>query len=103
MEDLGSGEYKAYFTATAAGNYSVSACLNGSNIAGSPFAAEVASVEADAACSFAAGDGVLCARSGHSVSIISGTSVCTTSTVMLASVQLFSTRITLLACVTHSK
>lgn len=80
VEDLGSGEYKAYFTATVAGKYSVSACFNGSNIAGSPFAANVVPVEVDAACSFAAGDGVLCARSGHPVSSLSGTFVRTTST-----------------------
>ena len=67
VEDLGSGEYQAHFTATVAGSYSVSASLNGIGVAGSPFAANVSAVEVDAACSYAAGDGVLDARSGHLV------------------------------------
>ena len=70
VEDLGSGEYKAFFTATAAGSYAVSASLNGTAIAGSPFTANVTAVDVEAACSYAAGDGLLCARSGHLVSIL---------------------------------
>ena len=71
VEDLGSGEYKAFFTAAAAGSYAVSATLNGTNIAGSPFAAHVTAVEVEAACCCATGDGVLSARSGHVVSTFS--------------------------------
>lgn len=71
VEDLGSGEYKAYVTATAAGSYTVSASLNGVNIAGGPFAAEVTAVEVEAACSYATGDGVVGARSGCLVSKLS--------------------------------
>lgn len=41
--------------------------LKGQNIAGSPFAATVTAVEVDAACSYAAGDGVTAACSGHPV------------------------------------
>ena len=67
VEDLGSGEYKAHFTATVAGSYTVSASLNGVGVAGSPFAAIVSAVEVDAACSYATGDGVLGARSGYLV------------------------------------
>ncbi len=42
--------------------------LHGQNIAGSPFSATVTAVEVDAGCSYAAGDGVTAARSGHLVS-----------------------------------
>ena len=70
VEDLGSGEYRAHFTATLAGSYAVSASVNGTSIAGSPFVANVSAVEVDAACSYAAGDGVLSARSGHPVSLL---------------------------------
>ncbi|DBA83503.1 TPA: hypothetical protein ACH3X2_006431 [Trebouxia sp. C0005] len=70
VEDLDSGEYRAYFTATVAGNYAVSAMLKGQNIAGSPFAATVTAVEVDAACSYAAGDGVTAACSGHPARIV---------------------------------
>lgn len=70
VEDLGSGEYKAHFTATAAGSYAVSASVHGTSITGSPFVATVNAVEVDAACSCAAGDGVLSARSGHPVSLL---------------------------------
>ncbi len=41
--------------------------LKGQNIAGSPFAATVTAVEVDAGCSYAAGDGVTAACSGHLV------------------------------------
>lgn len=67
VEDLDSGEYRAYFSATVAGSYAVSAMLKGKNIAGSPFAATVTAVEVDAGCSYAAGDGVTAACSGHPV------------------------------------
>ena len=67
VEDLDSGEYRAYFTATAAGSYAVSAMLEGHNSAGSPFTARVTAVEVDAACSYAAGNGVIDACSGHLV------------------------------------
>ena len=45
--------------------------LKGQNIAGSPFAATVTAVEVDAGCSYAAGDGVTAACSGHLVSATS--------------------------------
>ena len=67
VKDLDSGEYLAYFTATAAGSYAVSVTLGGQNIAGSPFPATVTPVEVDAGCSCAGGDGILGARSGHLV------------------------------------
>ncbi|KAL0032084.1 hypothetical protein WJX77_004214 [Trebouxia sp. C0004] len=70
VEDLDSGEYRAYFTATVAGSYAVSAMLKGCNIAGSPFAAAVTAVEVDAGCSYAAGDGVTAACSGHLARIV---------------------------------
>lgn len=70
VEDLGSGEYRAHFTATVAGSYAVSASLNGTGVAGSPFAAIVSAAEVDAACSYAAGDGVLGACSGHLVGVL---------------------------------
>ena len=70
VEDLGSGEYRAHFTATLAGSYAVSASVNGTSIAGSPFVADVSAVEVDAACSYAAGNGVLSARSGHPVGLL---------------------------------
>ena len=41
--------------------------LKGQNIAGSPFAATVTAVGVDAGCSYAAGDGVTAACSGHLV------------------------------------
>ncbi|KAK9845317.1 hypothetical protein WJX81_003385 [Elliptochloris bilobata] len=41
VEDLGTGEYRAAFRATAAGVYVVAVQLGGRNIAGSPFAAAV--------------------------------------------------------------
>ena len=67
VKDLDSGEYLAYFTATAAGSYAVSVTLGGQNIAGSPFLATVTPVEVDAGCSYAVGDAVVGARSGHLV------------------------------------
>lgn len=42
VEDLGTGEYRAAFCATAAGVYVVAVQLGSRNIAGSPFAAAVA-------------------------------------------------------------
>ena len=42
VEDLGTGEYRAAFSATAAGVYVVAVQLGSRNIAGSPFAAAVA-------------------------------------------------------------
>lgn len=69
-EDLGNGEYRAHFTATVAGSYAVSASVHGTSIAGSPFVANVSAVEVDAACSYAAGDGVLSARSGLLVGLL---------------------------------
>lgn len=70
VEDLGSGEYRAHFTATVAGSYAVYTSLNGTGVAGSPFAANVSAAEVDAACSYAAGDGVHGACSGHPVGIL---------------------------------
>ena len=67
VKDLDSGEYLAYFAATAAGSYAVSVTLGGQNIAGSPFLATITPVEVDAGCSYVAGDGVVAARSGHLV------------------------------------
>lgn len=41
VEDLGTGEYRAAFSATATGVYVVAVQLGGRNVAGSPFAAAV--------------------------------------------------------------
>ena len=74
-EDLDSGEYKAYFRATKAGSYAVSATLGGQNIAGSPFAAVVTAVETNAGCSYVCGAGVTAACSGQ---LVSHTDACIT-------------------------
>ena len=54
VEDLGTGEYRAAFRATAAGVYVVAVQLGGRNIAGSPFAAAVAPAGVCAATSIVA-------------------------------------------------
>jgi len=51
VEDLGMGEYRAAFSATAAGVYVVAVQHGGRNIAGSPFTAAVAPAAGCAATS----------------------------------------------------
>lgn len=66
--DLGTGEYTAKFTATSAGAYSVSIKHQGSNIAGSPFPAEVLHTSIAADCSYVVQEGLEKAVSGQQVS-----------------------------------
>ncbi|KAK9829410.1 hypothetical protein WJX72_005680 [[Myrmecia] bisecta] len=65
VEDLGNGEYKSSFSATAAGSYSVSVMHEGSNIAGSPFTANVAPAAISPARCYVDGSGISAARAGH--------------------------------------
>ena len=67
--DLGTGEYTAKFTGTSAGAYSVSIKHQGSNIAGSPFPAEVLHTSIAADCSYVVQEGLEKAVSGQQVSL----------------------------------
>lgn len=58
VEDLGTGEYRARFMATAAGTHSVWLQHKGQNIAGSPFTAEVAHSAIAADCSYVVQEGL---------------------------------------------
>lgn len=58
VEDMGTGEYRARFTATSAGTYSVSIQHKGENIAGSPFPAEVRHSVIDADSSYVVQEGI---------------------------------------------
>lgn len=58
VEDLGTGEYRAGFTATSAGTYAVSIRQKGQNIAGSPFPAEVVHTAIDADSSYVVQEGI---------------------------------------------
>lgn len=67
VEDLGTGEYRARFTATAAGSYSVAVRLGGQNVSGSPFCAEVAAAAIAADCSYVVQEGLEHGVSGSQV------------------------------------
>jgi len=67
VEDLGTGEYRARFTATAAGSYSVAVRLGGQNVSGSPFSAEVAAATIAADCSYVVQEGLEQGISGSQV------------------------------------
>ena len=67
VEDLGTGEYMAKFTAPSAGAYQVSIRHKGSNIAGSPFPAEVLPSSIAADCSYVVQEGLEKAVSGQQV------------------------------------
>ncbi|CAL8470627.1 g10169 [Coccomyxa elongata] len=68
VEDLGTGEYRARFMATAAGAHSVWVQHKGQNIAGSPFSAEVAHSTIAADCSYVVQEGLERGVTGSQVS-----------------------------------
>lgn len=67
VEDLGTGEYRARFEATAAGTHSVWVQHREHNIAGSPFTAEVAHTAIAADCSYVVQEGLERGVSGSQV------------------------------------